>query len=457
VSGAQMVDYKLLKELKHGVEAWNNWRKDFPDISLDFKAADLRAAKLKRVELISANLSEARLMGAYLEGANLNYANLSKADLRMSYLRGAKLKEADLSDAKLNESNLRGVNLRRANLSRVFLSHADLSKADLSGANLTGANLQAANLSDADLEEVDLRGADLIGSNLKRANLLGTNLSRAVVDEKTLKTITNNKGVQIGVNGIWSEITDTAALMTLTPQGNSMEGPNPESVIESLKRARRLHGFSLSLVGIVLLIATLSLSKIPFPYAEGVRVAPEQFCKLAMPMSIALIFLSNIYLSDALKGARYLNDRRSAMSVGKFPWVLSKFSSREHPSGFLGWIKLAIMQSQSTIPRFAMSFHGIIYIYYVELWGASTNIKYFYLLSAIIMLVSMWTFVISDRFQKPILFDWQTEKELKDDLAEIADSIKLQTHTISKFVNSLRKGNCEETININEEIKKVMI
>ena len=111
--------------LKKGVVAWNQWRKDNPDI---------------QPALIMAKLQEEDLNGANLSGANLSGADLSG-------------------------SNIRGVNLRRANLTGVDLSNANLSGADLSNANLSG---------------VDLSGADLIETILRWANLYRAKVDMAL-------------------------------------------------------------------------------------------------------------------------------------------------------------------------------------------------------------------------------------------------------------------------------------
>jgi hypothetical protein len=82
--------------LKKGVDAWNDWRQQNPDISLvDLSKADLTGANLSAADLQWANLNGANLVGANLNGANLVEANLS---------------EALLSDANLGSANLSSAN-----------------------------------------------------------------------------------------------------------------------------------------------------------------------------------------------------------------------------------------------------------------------------------------------------------------------------------------------------------
>jgi hypothetical protein len=282
--------------------------------------------------------------------------------------------------------------------------HPSEERPNLTSADLNGANLIEVNLTGVNLTEADLREADLSGVNLNGANLSGVDVSGAIIDEFT--NYQKIRGCELGVNGFWCRETDSAALMTLTPPGNSMQGSNPEAVVESLKRARRLHGHSLALVGIVLLIAVLKLPKIPFPYSD-ITVDTVRFGLLAMPMSIGILSLVTSFLADALKGARYLNDRQSAMTVGNFPWVLSKFAG----SGRTNKI-------QSLITRLVMSFHPLVYLYYLGKWEV-TNVVVFYILLALLLITSGWTFVLSQRFQRPILFDRRTEEERQDNLTKL--------------------------------------
>lgn len=69
-----MANPEHLKILLQGVETWNQWRKDNPEV-----VPDLSGALLSRANLIEANLSEAELSDANLSGANLSGADLSGA------------------------------------------------------------------------------------------------------------------------------------------------------------------------------------------------------------------------------------------------------------------------------------------------------------------------------------------------------------------------------------------
>ena len=195
-----MANPEHVEILKQGVEVWNKWREENPDIRTD----------LREVNLSRTYLSRANLRGADLREVNLRGADLSRVNLRGAYLNWADLSEADLSRADLSE-----VDLNRADLSRVNLRGADLSGADLSRANLSEVNLSEVNLRGADLEEVDLRGADL---SLK--NLSNTNLSRADLSGANLRGANLVNAILTGTN------LDAATLIMANLSESDISGAN---------------------------------------------------------------------------------------------------------------------------------------------------------------------------------------------------------------------------------------
>ena len=142
-----MANQEHLDRLKEGTNAFNTWRKQFPDIRPDLRKADLRNADLSEADLSRANLGEADLSGAYLRGAYLIFSNVIGA-------------------------NLIGTNLSGANLRGAYLTSADLSEADLSGADLTGAFLIGTNLSGADLNKANLNKTLMVDTDLTSATLI---------------------------------------------------------------------------------------------------------------------------------------------------------------------------------------------------------------------------------------------------------------------------------------------
>ena len=190
----------LLAHLHQGVEHWNLWRAENPDIvpkldSANLSGIDLSGINFQGIQLNSAHLIETQLVGACLTGANLSLAYLKQSNLTEADLSGANLETASLSQTNFNQANLQGANLRSAYLKAAKLSRANLSGADLRSANLEGADLSYANLSHADLE-----GADLSAADLKHANLIGANLKGAKLKWSDLSSANLSNVQALGTN-----------------------------------------------------------------------------------------------------------------------------------------------------------------------------------------------------------------------------------------------------------------
>ncbi len=327
---------------------------------------------------------------------------------------------------------------------RPDLRKADLANADLGGFNLSDANLSRAVLVKAKLSDADLRGADLRGADLTGARLDGINLSRSTINTRT--RFAGVTGCDIGVNGLYSPATDSAALMRLDPPGNSMQGANAEAVVESLRHARKLHTFSLILAGIATLFIVFKPKTITLPYLAGsFKFDDLSYAFLATILSAAILSQVASFIDSALQGASYLNDRRAAMLVGHFPWLLSKYESE--PAG----------KRQSKTLRFFMIFHPLIYIYFFIPWRSlvigdwNAIAEHYqqipvifgeYLLPfvyIILILICQRIFKLSEGFQKPILFDAETERNRRTDMERFAEAFERQANLTAELVDILKK------------------
>ncbi len=82
--------------LKQGAQAWNAWRAEQTEATVDLSGAALRGLDLEGADLSGADLKDADLRGANLSGANLAAARLDGANLFKAIIDGADLNEADL-------------------------------------------------------------------------------------------------------------------------------------------------------------------------------------------------------------------------------------------------------------------------------------------------------------------------------------------------------------------------
>jgi hypothetical protein len=332
----------------------------------------------------------------------------------------------------------------RPDLHGASLVGLDLRGANFAGADLGGANLSKAKLVDADFAEADLSGADLRGADLSRTNLRGVNFSKSTIDIFT--TYRDVQGCDIGVNGIYSPLTDSAALLRIDPPGNSMQGANADAVIESLKHARKLHTFSLLLAGIAMLFIVIKPKTITLPYLAGsFKFDDLSYSFLATILSTVLLSQVSSFIDSALQGAHFLNDRRAAMLVGHFPWLLSKYESE--PAN----------RRQSKIMRFFLVFHPVIYIWFFMKWdmlfsGDWAGLMQHYqempiifgeyllpVFYVILIKLCIHIFKLSEGFQKPILFDTETERGRHSEMERLAEAVEKQASRTAELLELMRK------------------
>ncbi len=136
-----------LEILKQGVDVWNRWREDNPDIKPDLSFEQFSDEKgLGNVHFPRINFTDTSLIHTNLLESNLNRAILIRAELRMANLSQSKLCQADLS---------------MADLSHTLLTGTDFSKADLSMTNFTNAFFEDTILFDALFDNTFLIDVDL--------------------------------------------------------------------------------------------------------------------------------------------------------------------------------------------------------------------------------------------------------------------------------------------------------
>lgn len=176
-----MASSEHLAKLKEGVEAWNQWCEQNPQVKPDLSRAELDAVDLTQANLKGVDFSGAKLSGAKLSGANLSGADLSDSFLYNGILNHANLHKAKLSGAELYYAALAAANLSGANLSGAKLHGVDLTQADLSRADLSGADLSYATLVRSNFEAANLTACRVYGISAWDVRLEGANQSKLVI------------------------------------------------------------------------------------------------------------------------------------------------------------------------------------------------------------------------------------------------------------------------------------
>ncbi len=139
-----MANEDHLRILNQGLETWNKWREENPDVRPDLSGIDLeesnlygailRGALLIQTNLSKSNLFKAKLRGAVLTGTNLQGCYLVDADLRDAHIYKTDLTNSDLTGALLSRtcfisSSLYGVDLKQALLQETVFFDTVLSAA----------------------------------------------------------------------------------------------------------------------------------------------------------------------------------------------------------------------------------------------------------------------------------------------------------------------------------------
>jgi uncharacterized protein YjbI with pentapeptide repeats len=258
-----MANPEQVRILRNGVEAWNKWRSENPDIRPDLRNISLHKAdlygtgidpllshiNLKNAVMFNSNLGGANLTRASLEGVDLRYCVLRKANLREANIDRGLLMNADLSTADLSEAMILGANLNSikmdnaklidADMSGSYLGRASLVGADFTrckldraifrGANLTksifvkallrDADLGEAKMVDCQLNEANMRGAYIIRADLSGADLTGANLTFCRLVEVNLKGASLSECTVYGISA-WNlnlASTEQANLVITSP------------------------------------------------------------------------------------------------------------------------------------------------------------------------------------------------------------------------------------------------
>src|SRR5271157_2461813 len=154
-----MANPEHLEILKQGVEQWNRWRKEHPNVAPDLAGANLSKANLSGAILGLTDFREANLRGTSLFRANLRAADLRRADLRETDCRQADLKVANLAATSLVAADLSGANIRAANLRGAHFSGTNLSGAIASSTIFADIDLSAA----SGLETIQHDGPSTVG------------------------------------------------------------------------------------------------------------------------------------------------------------------------------------------------------------------------------------------------------------------------------------------------------
>lgn len=235
-----MANKKHIKILKQGVDAWNQWRRENPNIRPDLSFVDFQETNFKNATFFDAELRKnyeyfywapiviifSFIISYYIDTdypKNFDFTffviilNLVwlfflktyfffKEDLKGLNLENINFYNVDLSDVNLIGANLEGVDFREANLDKTVKIDKKwyivwgISKRRLENYDLSGLDLSNAYLCDSDLTGINFSRCDLSNTNLARVQAISTNfegakLTGACIENWNIGNRTNLKNV----------------------------------------------------------------------------------------------------------------------------------------------------------------------------------------------------------------------------------------------------------------------
>jgi hypothetical protein len=150
-----MANPEHLEILEQGVEVWNKWREENPEMEPDIAGADFEGENLNGVNFCFAYHPKRGFVGySDLEGINLRNAELRNANFHDARLYAADLSGANCENADFTHANLTLAYLIGTNFSHAKLGYADLREANLDGADFSFVRLNASVFGENDFSKV---------------------------------------------------------------------------------------------------------------------------------------------------------------------------------------------------------------------------------------------------------------------------------------------------------------
>lgn len=208
-----MANPEHLAILEKGVEVWNRWRRDNPDVVPDLSGMiktgqiseqiDLRRVNLSGSELSGSKFYDVNMEEANLRDANLSYATLVRTEFINSNLENATLTGADLFLVNFENANASLARFQRVSLDSVFFEETNLQYADLSNATIYYPDFVGADLTNADLRDSAFLYTNFSGANLRRTVMGNSVFSDSDMSEaKCLDSVKHDGPSSIGIDTI---------------------------------------------------------------------------------------------------------------------------------------------------------------------------------------------------------------------------------------------------------------
>ena len=181
-----MANEEQLAILRQGVEVWNKWRKENPNIEIELTSANLSDLNLSEIDFIRANISGVNFSGTDLTGADLMDTKVWNANLDNASLSGAIIFGADFIGTSFVNTDFTG-----AILGVTVFGDIDLSQTKgleevqhLTPSIISGDTIQK---SKGKIPEIFLRGCGLSDIDIEYAKLAKPGLDPEQVTDITYR------------------------------------------------------------------------------------------------------------------------------------------------------------------------------------------------------------------------------------------------------------------------------
>jgi uncharacterized protein YjbI with pentapeptide repeats len=187
-----MANHEHLAKLNEGINSWNQWRMEHPDIKPDLSESDLKGMDLSGFDLTNTNFYRAVIAGTNFTEADLSHssmeevcgseANFTGAILRDTYFYAANIREANFTDADMTEANfgnaiLNGSNFTNAKLNETSIMNSELQDAQFINTKIFNSYLgfsifYSSDFSNAELQNVNLLGAVFLDTIMDNTSII---------------------------------------------------------------------------------------------------------------------------------------------------------------------------------------------------------------------------------------------------------------------------------------------
>src|SRR5690554_330395 len=406
---ATITEEELIFELNKGEVSWNKWR---------------HTSKNKQLICENALISGLSL-GGY-QFVNILFKSTTFQECQFQY--------KTFYECHFENSNFYNCEFREVRFNNIKANNLKLSHSKGQGLSFNNSVLESSDLFDHKIEQLEFIQSDFLDIDLSKENALSISISNIKVDKKTIKHAKKNPKITIGLNGIYNQINNSASLITETPKGDEMTGGKEEVILKSLIKAKKAFALSVSLTLITMAIKFIGLNS--FTYL-GIRINPNTFALYSLPIILFSLYKSNILLKDVVINVKYIKTQTGAMTIGRYPWLLSRFNGNKsfqkiesivfrvlycaHPL-----LLLSIINPLSNQVFFEESVANLdiaesLCDLYIDNFPIAIFVLWF-LFSSIIYL-SIRAFCKSQKLQKPLLFDLVNPIRNPNELNDISVSL----------------------------------